>query len=240
MELFEMGGEDLEVKEQSELGEESLEEKSLEPELMDVPGIGEVLVGGNPFEIGEKLDDHQGDNFYNFQGDCGLVTVLNMLTMAGIETNEDEVVGRAIILGKCGFSEDNEPENNGGTSVFDRRALLESYGISSYIFDSKNHGGNPEAVASYVEAGYGVNISLNCGYAWNRPEYIQDGTSNHSVIVTGTARDKVTGELKGVFVCDSGLVNQDSKAYFLPIDVLNQAYVDVPGSSALVTSKPIR
>lgn len=240
MGIFELSGQDTGMDIPPKFWQEDLESESLEPELMEVPGVGEVLVGGNPFEAGERLDDLQGDNFYNFQGDCGLVTVLNFLTLAGIETTEDEVVGRAIILGKCVYSEFNSPADNGGTTVLDRKDMLETYNIPAVILDSKSAGGSLEALASYVEAGHGVNISINAGYAWDDPDSIGDGSSNHSILVTGTAWDKDTGELKGLFVCDSGLTDRNSKAMFLSVDVLKDAYLDAPGCTALVSTNPIR
>lgn len=240
MGAFEALSEFFEVRDLSEVGQDDLEAASLEPELMEVPGVGEVLVGGNPFEVGERLDDYQGDNFYNFQGDCGLVTVRNFLALGGIETSEDEVVGRAIILGQCIYSDMNSPADNGGTSVLHRQNILETYNMPTVILDSKSMAGSLESLAAYVEAGHGVNISVNAGFAWDNPNYIDDGGSNHSVLVTGTARDKDTGELKGLFVCDSGLTDQNSKAVFLSVDVLQDAYVNAAGSSALVSVNPIR
>ena len=54
-----------------------------------------VLVYGDPVETGEKLDDLQGDNYYDFQGDCGLVSVANLL-----ESLADYVEsGRGVNLG---------------------------------------------------------------------------------------------------------------------------------------------
>lgn len=220
--------------------QEDLDAVSLEPELMEVPGVGEVLVGGDPFDIGTRLDDEQGDNFYNFRGDCGLVSVLNLLTMAGIETNEDEVVGRAIIMGRCQYSPLNDPERNGGTTVLDRKVMLESYGIPASILDGHGPGGSPEMLAQLATAGYGVNIAVNGGYIWDNPAAIGDGSVNHSVVVTGGAWDKNTGEFKGLFVCDSGLVGQKSEAIFLSAETLQDAYVNANGGFALVTERPIR
>jgi len=240
VELLESLMENFEVQDLSELGQEQLESAVLEQVLMELPELGEVLVGGNPFEIGERLDDYQGDNFYNFGGDCGLVSVCNILTMADIPATEDEVVGRAIILGQCVYSELNPPSENGATSVFHRQAMLESYGISSVIYPNFSESASLEALARYVEAGHGVNISVNAGYAWDDPNCIGDGTSNHSIVVTGTAWDPDTGELKGLFVCDSGRTDINSKAMFLSAEVLQDAYLDAPGCYALVTTEAIR
>ena len=219
---------------------ESIEGALLEPQIMDIPEAGEVLVSGDPFEIGENLDDHQGDNIYNFGGCCGLVTISNLLTMAGFESTEDEVIGRAISMNLCYYDVFGNPADNGGTNVFQRQMLLQSYGISSTVFSSTTLGGSLDAIADYVEAGHGVNISVNAGYAWDDPNCIGDGSSNHSIVVTGTVRDPETGDLKGLYVCDSGLTDRDSDSMFLSVDVLQDAYLDAPGTSVLVTNDPIR
>lgn len=219
---------------------DSVEGALLEPQLVDTPEAGEVLVSGDPFGVGEYLDDHQGDNAYNFGGCCGLVTVSNLLTMAGLESTEDEVIGRAISLNLCQYDVFGDPNQNGGTNVYQRQLLLQSYGISSTVFSSKEQGGGLEAIADYVEAGHGVNISVNAGYAWDDPNAIGDGTSNHSIVVTGTVWDPETGALKGLYVCDSGLTDRESSAMFLSVEVLQDAYLDAGGTSALVTDNPIR
>lgn len=240
MGMFEALAEKLEIPDLSDLDQENLEGSALEPELMEVPGVGEVLVGGNPFEVGELLDDHQGDNVFNFQGDCGLVTVRNFLALGGMEASEDQVVGRAIRMGQCVHSVFNRPADNGGTSVLHRQNLLESYNIPTVVLDNRSEAASLESLAALVEAGHGVNISVNAGYAWDDPNAVGDGGSNHSILVTGTAWDPETGQLKGLFVCDSGLTDRDSKAMFLSVDVLKDAYLEAPGCTALVSTNPIR
>lgn len=225
---------------ESEISELTHQGSVLEPELYEVSGMGDVIVTGDPYELGESLDDCQGDNEFNFRGDCGLVSVTNMLRMAGIEATEDEVVGRAIDLGLVQYSEFNSPEDNGGTTADDRSLLLKSYGINCTFTDDKSGLGSLESIADLVENGHGVNIAINAGYAWNDPSAVGDGVSNHSIIVTGTARDAQTGELKGLYVCDSGLTDKESGSLLLTVDELNECYVDVPFSSALITDDEIR
>ncbi|MBR5110044.1 MAG: hypothetical protein IK099_07600 [Clostridia bacterium] len=211
----------------------------LEPRLMEIPEYGEVLVGGDPFGIAGQLDDNQGDNVLNAQGDCGLVSVTNILRQAGMEVTEDEVVLAAVGNRLCSYSTDQDAGDNGGTNVYHRQALLSGYGIPASVYsqwDTKKL--DLEEIAEFVEAGHGVNISVNAGYAWNEPSYINDGGSNHSIIVTGTVRDPDTGELKGLIVCDSGIPG-DSSAKVLSADTLRDAYSDVPTASALITDQPI-
>lgn len=213
---------------------------ALEPRLMELPGLGEVLVGGEPFELAERLDGLQGDNAYDFSGDCGLVAVRNMLAAGGSEVTEDQVIARALETGKCSYSPLDPPERNGMTNVLGRRDILESYGVEGVVLDSKAAGGSLEALASYVEAGHGASISVNSGYAWDDASYVQDGTSNHCIAVTGTARSPETGKLLGLFVCDSGAPGGDGRCIFMSAERLELSYARVPGSSALVTAEPIR
>lgn len=214
---------------------EVYEAEALEPELYDIPDVGEVLVCGNPFDLDGKLDDTQGDNILNAQGDCGVVSVVNILRLAGIECSEDEAILNATRMRLCFYSTDCPAERNGGTNVFTRQELLEAYGVKAYVMNIKE----PEYLAQLAEKGYGVNISVNSGYTWGIPEYIGDGSTNHSIIVTGSARDPETGELKGLFVCDSGLPGKTS-SMFISVETLNKAYVNAYGSYALVTADPIR
>lgn len=207
-------------------------------EMVNIPEVGDVVVNGDPFEIGKKLDENQGDNVYGFTQDCGLVSVHNILTMAGITSTEDEVVGRAILFRKCQTRFLNAADS-GGTTVLQRQSLLETYGISSTFYSALSEEGSLESIASYVEEGRGVNLSGNAGYLWDEPSYIGKGASNHSIVVTGTARDPETGELKGLYVCDSGLTGESS-AVFLSVEKLKDAYLDAKGASVLVTDKPIR
>ena len=71
--------------------------------------------GGDPYTMGEALDDYQGDNVFGFQGNCGLVTISNMLTMAGIACDEDMITAIAINTGLCEYDVYGPPEENGGT-----------------------------------------------------------------------------------------------------------------------------
>lgn len=220
--------------------DEDVEEKSLEPQLMNVEDLGEVLVGGNPFEVGEQLNDCQGDNELGFRCCCGLTTVSNILKMAGVEVDENEVVKYAAENGLCRFTPWTNPADCGGTTRLDRSELLSRFGLENSIFRDMNGNASLEAVAGYVEEGRGVDMDLNSGYAWGVPEFIGDGSMNHSVTVTGTARDPETGELLGLYVCDSGQLNIDSRAFFLSVDTLFDCYLDAYGAGVVVTDNPIR
>ena len=215
---------------------DAAEAKALEPERVEVPGVGEVLVGGCPFEVEDQLDDHQGDNFLNAGGDCGVVSVVNIARLFGVNCTEDDAILKAVQNRLCEYSTANDAADNGGTSYLNRQALLAEYGISTTAFEGKRL--SPEQIARLAEAGHLVNLSANAGYLWGDPDYIDDGSSNHSVVVTGSARDPETHELVGLFICDSGVPGKSS-AVFVPVDVLDRAYTRAPGSTALVTDRPM-
>ena len=212
----------------------------LEPEIVFEPEVGEVMVFGDPFEVGKNLDDCQGDNEFNVKGNCGLLTITNMLRLGGFHITESDVTKFALENNLCTDGVWMDPYSRGGTTVMNRQEILTRYGIeSSFTFDTYEAGGLNE-IARYVEQGYGVNISVNAGYAWDSPSNIGDGSTNHSILVTGTAYDPNTGELKGLYVCDSGLTQQDSKAFFLSTNRLQDCYVEARGACMLVTDQPIR
>ena len=49
---------------------EETEMALLEPEIIVELEVGEVMVFGDPFEVGQNLDDCQGDNEFNAKGNC--------------------------------------------------------------------------------------------------------------------------------------------------------------------------
>lgn len=212
----------------------------LETMVMEIPEVGSVVTAFDPVETARDMDDIQGDNYLNAQGDCGVVSVANLCVMAGKNLSEDEVLAQAVQMGLCSYSPSQSPDMNGGTTAFTRSLLLHSYGIPNEVRLDIHSDASIEAIARYTEAGHGVNLSLNAGLAWNDVSSIGDGSANHSLIATDTARDPKTGELKGLFVCDSGLTDRDSKAMFLSVDTLRSAYENAPNSGLVVTTHPIR
>ena len=228
------------LEQQNLEGTEIGEAASLEPKLMDVPGMGEVLVGGDPYGIADQLDCEQGDNVLNAGGDCGLVSVANIAVEAGLNVTEDEVVILAVGNGLCEYSTELDSAENGGTNAWNQSILLGALGIPSTVFsDLDGSKLNPNQIADYVESGHGVAIHINAGYAWNDAAAIDDGSVNHSVTVTGTVRDPETNELKGLIVCDSGVPGNTS-AVVLDLNTLQDAYTNAEGSCAIITDQPVR
>ncbi len=216
---------------------ENPQQAVLEPEVIEAGGQP-IEIWGDPYTMGEALDDYQGDNVFGFQGNCGLVTISNMLTMAGIACDEDMITAIAINTGLCEYDVYGPPEENGGTYAEQRSGLLEMFGLENEIFDAGSKAGSLEAIASYVEEGRLVNLSVNAGYLWGDANYIDQGQSNHSVVVTGTVRDPQTGELLGLYICDSGQ-GGDSDALFVSTETLQDAYLHAAGAQIIVTDDSV-
>ena len=89
-----------------------------------------------------------------------------------------------------------------------------------------------------MEEGRLVNLSVNAGYLWGDANYIDQGQTNHSVAVTGTARDPQTGELLGLYICDSGQ-GGGTDALFVSVDTLQDAYVNAAGAQIIVTNDSV-
>ncbi|MFQ6803645.1 MAG: hypothetical protein ACLRT5_01150 [Lachnospiraceae bacterium] len=76
-----------------------------------------LLVSGNPQEVASLLDYAQGDNPYNASGNCGLVSVSNVLEMAGLENcGEDEVTLYALETNQCANDPSLASADRGGTN----------------------------------------------------------------------------------------------------------------------------
>lgn len=216
---------------------------ALEPEIRyDVPGCEVAMVTGNPFGNASKMDFEQGDNPYNASGNCGLVSISNLFRRAGLQVSEDDVTRYAIDSGLCEYNPLGDAGNNGGTTIEMRRDILYKFGIASDICPSHN-GGTLEDIADAIDSGRGVLISVNAGELWE----CDDGSApfwgrpvtNHCVTVTGIARDAATGEIKGVYIADSGRGMAGDACRYITVERFNEAYTNAYGSGANITRNPI-
>ncbi|HHV13115.1 MAG TPA: hypothetical protein GXX75_22850 [Clostridiales bacterium] len=232
---FHESNEAMEVKEWNEA-----EGFNMQPDVRhDIPGVEPAFVYGNAYEVADSLDDNQGDNSYNAEGNCGLVSTSNVLTLCGIEADEERITGEAIENQLCNYSPFLPPESRGGVNDTQIIELFKLNGVEATAFPAKSEEGSCEAVARYVEEGHGVAIGINAGYAWQSLAGVNDGSANHEITVTGTVRDEA-GRLQGFIVCDSGLIGEDSSARFMSLETMEDAYEDVPGASAVVTNEALR
>ena len=216
---------------------------SLEPELRyDLPNCEEAWVTGGPYEDAAKMDYQQGDNPYHARGNCGLVSLSNTLRRAGIDVTEDDVTKYAIENNLCIFDADGDEGMNGGTTLEMRQEILKGFGFESDVYYSET-GGSLEEIADAIDSGRGVLISVNAGVLWD----VDDGTVpvngkppvNHCVAVTGIARDAETGEIRGVYIADSGRGDPGDACRYLTTEEFHEVYTDVYGSGANITREPL-
>ncbi len=222
---------------------QGMEGVALEPEIRyDIPNCEVAMVTGEPFRNAPNMDFEQGDNPYNASGNCGLVSICNLLRRAGMNITEDEVTKCAIDSGLCDYNPLGTSSDNGGTTIEMRHDVLSKFGVASDIYPSGN-GGSLESIADAIDSGRGVLISVNAGELWE----CDDGStpffgclvSNHCVAVTGIARNAKTGEIAGVFIADSGRGIPGDACRYLSVEKFDTVYTDVYGSGANITRNPI-
>lgn len=226
-----------------ELTHQGMDGVALEPEIRhDIPGCEVAMVTGEPFRNAPNMDFEQGDNPYNASGNCGLVSICNLLRRAGMDVSEDQVTKCAIDSGLCDYNPLGIASDNGGTSIEMRRDLLNKFGVASDIYMSEK-GGSLENIADAIDSGRGVLISVNAGELWDCDDgstpFLGHPVSNHCVAVTGIARNADTGDIVGVFIADSGRGIPSDACRYLSVDKFDAAYTDVRGSGANITRNPI-
>ncbi len=213
----------------------------LQPQIRtDIPNEGEVMVSGNPYEAAAVVDWEQGDNIYNVGGNCTLVSTSNVLSLCGIEADEDAVTGYALENGLCEYSPYNAPENNGGAGDEQIIQILQHYGVDAQSYSALSPEGSYDAIAQYVESNHGVEMGLNAGYLWDSADALGNGYVNHQVTVTGSVRDASTGEVTGFMICDSGRGLETDACRYVSTEELDYAYLNAGNASVIVTEEPIR
>ena len=230
-----------EARETASIPEIGIAENELSPQSLDrvelrtdVPGVDRALVIGNPFEAAERMDYVQGDNVLGYLGDCGLTSVANVGQLCGLDLSEDDVVLLANATGQCANDWFLPPSERGGVNDENIINLLSAYGIEAHAESADSPGGSLEAIAQYCENGQSVTMGLNAGVAWDMPEYIDDGGANHQVTVLGAVRDADTGEVAGLYICDSG---NNEQCRFVDAETCHAMYTNVSGASIVVTDK---
>jgi hypothetical protein len=172
----------------------------------------------SPEETGKTLNYDQGNAIKGFKGTCGVVSSGNVLTMAGVKVSEKELVEycskNLSRFGEPLCTIDDEPENNGGTDSLDRQQILEHYGVQSM-----RHQQTIENIATAVEAGRGVIISVDVKELWQSK---QEGF--HAITVTSVKRDK-NGDIEGFWVTDSGTGKREPATYYKK-DVISKSLTD--------------
>ena len=211
---------------------------ALEPEIRtDVPGCAAAFVSGDPFARAELVDYKQGDNPYRAEGNCGIVSVTNVLSIAGLEATEEGTTHHAIVSGECYYNPFGPSSENGGTTMELQEKILEDHGIASTCYASSEFGLNE--IADAVENGQGVIAEVNADILWEEDLGSTGLCANHAITITGIARDAATGEIAGVYICDSGRGCQGDACRFVSAEQFRDCYEGIANSGAVVTDAPI-
>jgi hypothetical protein len=202
----------------------------------DVPVRPDELPDGRPsLMLGDvpgdaQFNHRQGDNPEHFGGDCGLVSVEDVLRQFGVQVTEADVVAHALQHGECQASPAAAAQS-GGTRPSQDAQILADYGIAARV----QSGLTMEQLAEPVEQGHGVIIGVNCGVLWQVPADVGNGGVNHAVTVTGVALDRDSGAIQGFYINDSG---NGKSAEFVGTVLMRVAWQDA-GGWTIVTSAAV-
>jgi len=204
---------------------------------LEVPRHFETLPDGRESLVigdveGLKDFNHlQGENPLGFQGTCGIVSCEDVLHQFGNEgVSEGQLVEYAALHGLC--NTEGAAGECGGTTVSDQARILSDWGVPA----GYESGVSLESLAARVEEGRGVIAEVNSGTFWGQPSWsdLILGGADHAVVITGVARDPVSGEIQGFFVNDSGV---PSSGRFVDAATMQTAFTDA-GGMAVTTTVP--
>lgn len=184
-----------------------------------LPDGREGVISGDPKGY-EVFNHRQGDNPYDFQGTCGLVSCEDVLRQFGVEVTEADVVGHAIEHRLCNV--EGDPRLLGGTTPDQRVQILKDFGVPTHVEQERSL----QDLSQHIEENRGIIVSVNAGVLWNDPAYYGEGSHNHAIVVTGVARYARTDEIAGFFINDSGV---PQSGHFVDAKTMQKAWVDVGG-----------
>ncbi|MBR3314086.1 MAG: hypothetical protein IKG18_08105 [Atopobiaceae bacterium] len=187
-----------------------------------------TTVYDSPEMMVAKLDWYQGLAYSDYQGTCGLCSVLNIARLAGKNLSERDIVSLAC-RGRLCKTGSHDPGENGGTNPFGRQELLRRVGIESRL-DNNHDAGH---IADLVESGRGVIASVDVRSFW-RGASLFDQAGGHAVVITSVERD-ARGNPTFFHVCDSGIHDANFR-----VDASRFMASLRPGRGLNVTTNPIR
>lgn len=197
----------------------------------------DVIVFGNPTEVGDSLDSSQGDNPFEASGNCNLVSTSNFLNLCGVgDASETFITYYAIVNNECVYSDYLPPSDRGGSGTQNMQNILGDFGIQTEVVHPYDSNGDLDSIAARLEEGYVGAMGVNAGYLWDDPSAVGDGTVNHEVTLTGTVRDS-NGDLIALTVCDSGT---GEACHVVPIEQLDACYSNVAGADVVFSTEPLR
>lgn len=202
-------------------------------QVPDVPVRHDVLPDGRDTVVIGDVDrckefNHlQGDNSFGFRGTCGLVSCEDILRQFGIDVTEDDIVRFAVENGLCEVNQD--PNQCGGSIPSSQALILNEHGVPAHVevLESIEH------LADRVEHGHGVIAGVNAGILWNDASAFESGEANHAIVVTGVARDPLTGEIQGFFINDSGRGFLEDSGRFVDLATMQVGWESTGGVSVV-------
>lgn len=132
----------------------------------------EMRVYNDPIETSRLLIQQQGCSEFDMQGTCGLCQCSNLLTLAGVQNStEDTIISSALHCSDnvidCMDIFHPYSYERGGTSVRDRREILEQNGLSTYYLPiSIFRRETVKELAESVQTGHGVIVSVDIARLW--------------------------------------------------------------------------
>lgn len=227
-----------------EIDYSDIEEMVEAPDIRyDIPDVEKAIVVGSPEEAGKLLDFNQGDEVKNAWGTCGLTSIANLCILNGQEVTEGMVVTYALENNLCAKSRWN-PGKTGGTGTEQQLKLLEHYGIKGE-FHRNTGEGTYDLVAKSLAEGKGVIAKVDADMLWNTAgfykTYLGSKESNHVVTVTGAAIDAETGNVAGLYICDSGRGRESDACRYLSIEEFSKCSGrGIARTGFIITDDPIR
>lgn len=132
----------------------------------------EMTVYNDPVGTNSLLIQQQGNSQYPMSGTCGLCQCANMLTLAGIQGQNENTIISSALHSSDGVLENLEvfnpyQEERGGTSTQDRQEILNRCGLSTYKLPvSSNRATTTTQLANAIQSGHGVIVSVDVAYLW--------------------------------------------------------------------------
>ena len=152
----------------------------------------EMCVYDDPIGTHSLLIKEQGNSNYRMCGTCGLCQSANIMTMAGVPTTENDIISIALhssdgVLHSMELFEE-DPDERGGTTVNNRKEILESQGIPiTNLPINIDRARTVRQLASAVASGHGVILSVDVERLWRNGQ-----SGGHAISLLSVSRDGST------------------------------------------------
>ncbi|MBQ6603136.1 MAG: hypothetical protein IJH99_07040 [Eubacterium sp.] len=148
-----------------------------------------MSVYDDPIGTYTQLIKVQGHSSYPMGGSCGLCQCANLLTMAGVQTTEDQIISCALncspnVVEGLELS-DPDPSERGGTSASGRQEILNRCGLSTFTLPvDENRAETIHTLAAYIQRGHGVIVSVDVERLWRNGQ-----SGGHAISLLSVTED---------------------------------------------------